>query len=189
MQNFWDGFCVFDLKTLCITFHLRYNNVSCICRCVFTLLQTCVLVGLDWVVPMMQLLLHVTFYAFSCIHTSYSIHFHIILLLGSFLIVSFSLSLSSVYVSVLLWHPNANLLRPGTLFVLGHPLLLILHLFLFSSIMRRPKQTSLRTSLDEAFIRNAKSFCQTSPTLSFPLSFIVGDGSQCVTSRSLVHPC
>ena len=115
--------------------------------------------------------------------------FHIILLLGSFLIVSFSLSLSSVYVSVLLWHPNANLLRPGTLFVLGHPLLLILHLFLFSSIMRRPKQTSLRTSLDEAFIRNAKSFCQTSPTLSFPLSFTVGDGSQCVTSRSLVHPC
>ena len=60
LQNFWDGFCVFYLKTSCITFHLHYNNVSCILRCVFTLLQTCVLVGLDWVKPMMQLLLHVT---------------------------------------------------------------------------------------------------------------------------------
>ena len=182
MQNFWDGFCVFDLKTLCITFHLRYNNVSCICRCVFTLLQTCVLVGLDWVVPMMQLLLHVTFYAFSCIHTSYSIHFHIILLLGSFLIVSFSLSLSSVCVSLLLWHPNTNLLHPRTLFIPGHPLLLILRLFLSSSVMRMPNRISLRTSLDKAFIWNAKSFCRTSPTLTYPLSFIVGVGSHCVTS-------
>ena len=39
-----------------------------------------------------------------------------------------------------------------------------------------------RTSLDEAFIWNAKSFCRTLPTLTFPLSFTVGDGSHCVTS-------
>ena len=46
-----------------------------------------------------------------------------------------------------------------------------------------------RTSLDEAFIRNAKSFCRTLSTLTFPLSFTVGDGSHCVTSRSPVLSC
>ena len=34
-----------------------------------------------------------------------------------------------------------------------------------------------------------QSFCRTSPTLTYPLSFIVRVGSHCVTSRSLVHPC
>ena len=98
-------------------------------------------------------------------------------------------SLSSVYVSLLLWHPNVSLLCPGTLFVPGHPLLLILHLFLSSSMMRRPNQTSLRTFHDEAFILNAKSSCRTFPTLTFPPSSIVGNGSHCMTSRSLVHSC
>ena len=75
LQNFWDGFCFFDLKTSCVTFHLHYNNVSFILWCVFTLLQTCVRVGLDWAEPMMQLPLHVTC---SCIlmHT-YSIYWYI----------------------------------------------------------------------------------------------------------------
>ena len=45
--------------------------------------------------------------------------------------------------------------------------------------MRRPKLTSLRTSLDEAFIRNTKSFCRTSLTLTYLLSFTVGDRSHC----------
>ena len=103
--------------------------------------------------------------------------------------LSLSPSLSSVCVSLLLWHPNANLLHPRTLFVPGYPLLLILHLFLSGSVMRRPNRTSLRTSLDEAFIRNAKSSCWTSPTLTYPLSFTVEVGSHCVTSWSLVHPC
>ena len=69
--KFLGWFCVFDLKTSCITSHLHYNNVSCILRCVFTLLQTCVLVGLDWAEPMMFLLLHITC---SCIfmHTSFT---------------------------------------------------------------------------------------------------------------------
>jgi len=35
-------------------------------RCVFSMLETCVLVGLDWAKPMMIFLLHVTW---SCIHT------------------------------------------------------------------------------------------------------------------------
>ena len=99
------------------------------------------------------------------------------------------LSLSFVWVNLLLWHLNVNLLRPETLFVLGHPLLLILHLFLSGSVMRRPNRTSLRTSLDEVFILNAKSFCRTSSTLTYPLSFTIGVGSHCVTFRSFVHPC
>ena len=103
-------------------------------------------------------------------------------------LLSLSLPLS-VYVSLLLWHPNVNLLRPGTLFIPGHPLLLTILLSLSSSMMRRPNRTSLRTFLNEAFILNAKSSCRTSPTPTHPLLSIVGDGGHCVIPRSLVHPC
>ena len=52
------------------------------------------LIGLDWVEPMMQFLLHVTC---SCILHAYVFFFHIFLLIvnyfGTFLIVSFSLPL------------------------------------------------------------------------------------------------
>ena len=105
-----------------------------------------------------------------------------------FLSLSLSLSLS-VYVSLLLWHPNVNLPRPGTLFVPGHPLLLTVLLSLSGSVMRWPNRTSLRTLLHEAFILNAKSSCRTSPTLTYLLSSTVRDGGHCVTPRSLVHPC
>ena len=149
-----------------------------------------VLVGLGWEEPIMQLLLHVTC---SCIRSFFSIYFDIFELLGTFLIVfslSLSLSLSlSVYVSLLLWHPNVNLLCPETLFVPGHLLLLILLLSLSGSVMRRPKRTSLRTFPDEAFIQNAKSFCQTSLTLTFLLSSTVGNRGHYVMSQSPVHPC
>ena len=109
---------------------------------------------------------------------------------GIFLSISFSPPPHSlVYISAW-WHQNVSLLRPGTFFVPGHLLfLLILLPHMFRSVMRRPKRTSLRTSLDEVFIWNSKSFCQTSSTLTYPLSFIVGDGSHYVTSRSHVHPC
>ena len=130
-------------------------------------------------------------HAFPCIRTLYSIYFEIFKLLGNFLIVFFlSLSLSlSVYVSLLLWHPNVNMLRPRTLFVPRHLLMLTLPLFLSGSMIRRPNWTSLRTSLDEAFIRNAKSFYWTSPTVTYPLSFIVGVRSHCVTFWSPIHLC
>ena len=95
----------------------------------------------------------------------------------------------SVCVSLLLWHLNANLLYPGILFVPGHSLLLMLLPLTSDSVMRRPNQTFLRTFLDEAFILNVESFCWTSPTLTYLLSFTVRVGSHCVTSRSLVHPC
>ena len=112
---------------------------------------------------------------------------------GTFLIVSFSppppVPHSLVYVNAS-WLLNISLLRPGTFFVPGHLLLrLILLPHTFGSVMRRPKWTSMRTSLDKAFIQNAKSFCWTSLTLTYPLSFTVEVGSHCVTSRSLVHPC
>ena len=101
----------------------------------------------------------------------------------------FSPSLSLLFTLVATWHLNVNLLRPGTLFVPRQPLLLIPLLLPSDSVMRRPNRTSLRTFLDEAFIRNAKSLCRTSPTLTYPLSSTIGLRSHCVTSRSLVHPC
>ena len=55
--------------------------------------------------------------------------------------------------------------------------------------MRMPKRTSRRTFLDEVFIWNAESFWRTSPTLTYLMSFIIGVGSHCVTSRSHVFPC
>ena len=81
------------------------------------------------------------------------------------------------------------LIRPRTLFIPGHRLLLILPLLLFSSMMRMPERTSRRNFLDEVFIQNAESFYWTSSTLTYPLSFTVGVGSHCVTSWSPVHPC
>ena len=88
------------------------------------------------------------------------------------------------------WHLKENPFRPRSLFVLGHLLLpLAPLLLLFGFVMRRPVRTSRRTFLNEAFIWNAKSFCRTSPTLTYSLSFTVGVGSHCVTSQSLVHLC
>ena len=81
------------------------------------------------------------------------------------------------------------LIRPRTLFIPGHRLLLILPLLLFSSMIRMPERTSRRNFLKEVFIRNAELFCRTSPTLTYPLSFTVGVESHCVTSRSPVHLC
>ena len=97
----------------------------------------------------------------------------------------FSLSLSLVT----LWHLNKNPLRPKTFFILGHLLLLpplILLLLMFDSVMIKPIRTFRRTSRDEAFIQKSKSFYQIFSILTFPLSSIVGVGSHCVASRSLV---
>ena len=127
-------------------------------------------------------------HAFSCIHTTFFLYSYIFWV-GTFLIVSLSLSLSlHSCVSLLLWHLNANLLHPRTLYVLGHLLPLTPHLLLFSSLMRTLEKTSRRTFVDEAFIRNATLFCQLFLTLTYPLSFIVKVGSHFMTSWSLVPP-
>ena len=101
----------------------------------------------------------------------------------------FSLSLSLSLSLVTLWHLNKNPLRPKTFFILGHLLLLpplILLLLMFDSVMIKPIRTFRRTSRDEAFIQKSKSFYQIFSILTFPLSSIVGVGSHCVASRSLV---
>ena len=70
-------------------------------RYVFTLLQCCVLVGLDWAKPMMYLGLHITY---SCIFMHTYLHLFIFLyaaVVGTFLILSLSLSLSLSRVSLL----------------------------------------------------------------------------------------
>ena len=137
---------------------------------------------------MIQLSLHVTC---SCIfmHTSFifNIFLYICTVFRTFLSVFFPPH-SLVYISAS-WHQNVSLLCLGTLFVLGHLYLLILPPLLFSSVIRMPERTSWRTFLDEVFVRNAESFCWTSPTLTYPLSFTVGVRIHCVTSRSPVLPC
>ena len=149
----------------------------------------CVLVGLDWVEPMMQFTLHVTC---SCISHAYVLHFYILAIFELFWSFSdclfFSPSLS-VYVSSVYGTKTLSLLCLGTLFVLGHLPLLILILSLFGSVMMMPTRHSQRTFLDAAFIRNTKSFWRTSPTPTFPMSFIVEDESHYMTSQSLVLSC
>ena len=123
-------------------------------------LEPCVLLGLDWVEPMMQFSLHVTC---SCIvHAYVPFHSHfwyslltVLFYLSHSLSLSFSLSLSlSLSRIVWTWHPSAKLLCPETLFIPRHHLLILL-LFMSSSMMRMPVSTSRRTSPNVAFIRNA----------------------------------
>ena len=111
----------------------------------------------------------------------------IYLVVGTFLIVFFSLFLSLPFTLVASWHLSISLLLPGTLFVPGHFLLFLrlTPLLLTSdSVMRKPNRTSLRTFHDKAFIQNTKSFCQTSLTLTCLLSSIVGVRSHYVAPRS-----
>ena len=183
-EKLWDGLCENELKSSCITSHLPYNTVSCILDVCLLCWNDYVLVGLDWAEPMMFLLLH---FACSCIFMHTYLTFSIFLYIdcdwcfSACLSLSLSLSLS-FFRLVALWHLNENLLCPGTLFVSGHPLLLILLPLIFGSVMIKPDRAFQRTFLDEAFIWNAKSFCQTPLTLTYPLSFTVGVGSHCVMS-------
>jgi len=144
-------------------------------------------IGLGWAHDTISFACHMFIHSHACV---LSIQYIFIYLncLGLFWLF-LSPSLFSVCISLLLWHPNTNLLHPETLFVLRHPPFPILLLHMSSSVMRRPNQTSLRTFLNEAFILNAKLSCRISPTLTFPLSFTVGNGSHCVMSQSHVHPC
>ena len=136
----------------------------------------------------MQLSLNVTC-SWIFMHTSFTFNmFLYIWIFWDFSECFFFRPHSLVYVNAL-WHQNVSLLCLGTLFILGHLYLLILPLLLFDSVVRMPERTSWRNFLDEVFIRNAESFCWTSPTLTYPLSFTVGVRSHCVMSRSLVLPC
>ena len=176
-----------SFKTSCIASHVHYNNASCI----FDVCLLCcyVVCWQDWI-GLSLLCIYICMshvHAFSCIRTFNSLYFDIHCVVGTFLIVFRSPSISLSYVSCFM-APNANLLRPRTLCILGHPLPLILQLLLFGSVMREPIRTSQRTFLDKAFIQNAESFCLISLTLLFPLSFTIGVGSHFVAPRSLVPP-
>ena len=104
-------------------------------RCVFTLLQWCVLVGLYWAEPMTFLSLHVTCsYIFHAYIPSF-IFILILICLGAFLRISFSLSFFRL---VALWHLNENPLRPRTLVVLGHLLPLTSLFLMYGSVMIKP---------------------------------------------------
>ena len=138
---------------------------------------------------MMQFVLHVTC---SCNSYAYVLSFQYIwyiwCCLGLFWLSFLSLPLF-LFTLVVSMAPKCNPLQPGTLFVPVLLCLLILYLLMFGSVMMMPLRHFQKTSLDEAFIQNAKSFCQTLLTPTFPLSFTIGDGSHCVTSRSLVLSC
>ena len=137
------------------------------------MLETFVLVGLDWAKPMMNFSLHVTC---SCIVHAY-VPFHSLFwyFLWLVLYVCFSLSLP-LSRTVYAWHLSANPLHLETLYIMRH-LFLILLLFLSSFVIRRPVRTSQRTSLDVEFIRNAAWFYRSFPILLYPLSFTIGDGN------------
>ena len=129
------------------------------------------------------------FMHFSCIRTIFSSFWYCCwfgTLICVCMCVCVCLSLSLFWI-VCAWHPSTKLLHPGTLYILRHLLHLILHLFMSSSVMRRPVKTSWRTSLSMAFIRNARSSFWIFLILTCPLSFIEGVGSPFVTSQSAVH--
>ena len=185
LQNFWFGFCLNDLKCSCITSHLHFFKWFMHFRCVLTMLKWYVLVGLDWAEPMMFLLLHVTCSCiFSCIPFFYLFYIKCV---GNFLFVPLSLSLFlSVSCSMAPKRkstPSRNPLRHLLLLPL-----LILPLPMLGSVIIKPIRTFWRTFHYAAFIRNAKSFYQILPILTFPLSSTIGVGSHYVASRSLVLP-
>ena len=89
LQNFWDGFCFNDPKWSCIALHLHFNYIYMHYRCVLYMLNSYVLVGLDWAKAIMFLLLHIIC---SCIFHAYVPSFLYILIL--ICVGTFFLSLS-----------------------------------------------------------------------------------------------
>ena len=116
LWNFWDGLCENDFKSSCIASHLHYNTVSCIVDVCLLCCTDCVLVGLDWVEPMMFIPLHITC---SCIlMRTYILYILIYWLYWCFSACLF-LPLSLVYVSCVMAPkskstPSWNPLRSGT---------------------------------------------------------------------------
>ena len=131
---------------------------------------------------MMFLLLHVTC---SCIFHAYVPFFSILLILIVFGTLPLVFLFLSLFRLVYAWHQKASLLRPRTLFVPGH-LLLIPLLLMSGFMMIKPVKTFQRIFLDVAFIRNAKSFFRTFSILTYPPSSTIRVGSPFMTSRSPV---
>ena len=82
LWNFWDGFCLNNLKCSCIVSHLQFHNVSCIIVVCLLLLKSCVFI----VVCMSRTIFSILLF---------------LIWVGTFLLVSLSLSLSlSLFLSV-----------------------------------------------------------------------------------------
>ena len=180
LWNFWDGLCKNGSKSSCIASHLHHNNVSCIVDVCLLCWNNCVLVGLGWTHDVFTIAYHMLMHFHA--YVPYIIYILIYWLWLVLFCMSLSLPLSLLFTLVASWHLNVNLLHLGTLFIPEHPLLLTLLPHMFDFMMIKPDRTFQRTSLNETFIRNAKSFCRTSLTLTYLLSFTVGVGSHCVTS-------
>ena len=139
----------------------------------------CVLLGLDWVEPMMQF-----FFSTSHVHAYVPFLFYIFVL-SCDCVSSPSLSFSRIDYA---WHPSANLLRSDTLFILGH-LLLVFPLITIGSVMRMLTRTSRRMFLNVAFIQSAMWFYWTFPILIFSMSFTLENGNLFVRYPWGVPPC
>ena len=185
LKFFGVGFEDLILKTSYIASHEHYNSIvmhldvcNWLCAGRF---------GLGWAHDAISFACHIFMHSHEYVP---SFQYILIYLnyLGLFWL-SFSSSLSLLFMLVHQWHQNISLLCPKTLFISRHLCFLILPPLLFNSVMRMLERTSRRTSLDEAFIQNNESSSQTSSTLTYPLSFTVGVGSHYVTSRSPLLPC
>ena len=125
----------------------------------------------------------------SCIHSFSSFLFWTSVVFLFSLSLSLSLSLSH---RTPLWNQNRrNPLWLGTLIMVpSHPLLLFLLFHLISgSVMKRPRRTSLRTSRNVAFIRNAQLFYRILPTLLSLKSFKLGIGNLYLRNPRGVPSC
>ena len=93
LWNFWVGLCEKDFQSSCIASHMHYNTTSCILDACLRCWNDYVLVGLDWVEPIMFLLLYITC---SCVFINTYLQFFIFWYtncVGAFLLVSLSPSL------------------------------------------------------------------------------------------------
>ena len=110
-------------------------------------------------------------------------------LLGTFLIVFLSLPLCRFTLVVSMTPKRKSTLARNLLHSRASSSSNSAPLFLFGSVMMMPTRQSQKTFLDDVFIRNVKSFWRTLPTLTYPLSFTVGNRSHCVTFWSFVLSC
>ena len=148
------------------------------------MLKSCVLLGLDWVEPVMH------FFCMSHAHAHFmhTYHFDSFFFFWYLLWWCFSICLPlSLSWIVCAWHLSANPLRLETLFISGH-LLLIPLLFTFGSMMRWPIRTSQRNFPNVLFTQNATWFYQIFLILLYPLSYTVRDRNLYLRYPWVVQP-
>ena len=162
--NFWGFWKLWVLLIWCYMFMhcITFAFSQCFMhyRSVFICWNFCYSrIGLGWTHDAIFFARHMPMHC-SCIHT-FSFPYLVLSIDGAFLFVSLSLSRVRVrvlvHVNSLRMAPKHKPLHPGTLFVPGNHLLILL-LFTSGSVMRRPIRTSWRISPNVAFIWNAALF-------------------------------